>query len=112
MDRHIRPVRATDVHWRSLEEGGVLVRLSDQNRFSVDEVGLVLWDRCDGMHDVEDLVSLIVRLFEVGMDRAVADVEGFLRSLEQAELVKLCEGPEAPTMPAPETRPADELVLI
>ena len=112
MDRHLRPVRAAHVHWRALEDGGVLVRLADQRRFTVDEIGLVLWDRCNGMHSVEDLVDVIVHLFEVGADRAAHDVAGFLDHLEREDLIHLCEGTPDATRPRPASRPAEQEVLI
>lgn len=111
MDRNLRPVRAADVHWRTLEEGGVLVRLSDQRRYTIDEVGLVLWDRCNGMHSVDDLVRVIVHLFEVGADRAATDVARFLGDLNRAGLIKLCEGPEAPLTPEPVLAPLEEVLI-
>jgi hypothetical protein len=95
VDRNLRPVRAFDVHWRALDGGGVLVRLADQRRFTLDEIGLVLWDRCDGEWSVGDLADELVRLFDVEPDQAAADVETFLIDLEQAELIRLFAVPDA-----------------
>jgi len=100
VDRNLRPVRAFDVHWRALDGGGVLVRLADQRRFTLDEIGLVLWDRCDGEWSVGDLVDELVRLFDAEPDQAADDVEAFLLDLERTELVRLFAVPD-PSLAGP-----------
>lgn len=109
MRGHDRPLRDPDVQWRALEDGGVLVRSGDQRRFAVDEIGLVLWDRCDGDHAVDDLVAVIVHLFDVDAARATADVADFLDHLERESLVQVGDGPRETR---PGKLPVDDEVLI
>lgn len=108
MDRNLWPVRAFDVHWRALDRGGVLVRISDQRRFALDELGLVIWDRCTGEWSVGELAETVARGFDIPVETALADVGRFLEELEAQDLIRLFTRPERPTPPID----SDEPVLL
>ena len=110
MDRRLHPVRTPDVHWRSLDAGGVLVRASDQRRFAVNEVGIVLWDRCDGSHSVADLVDVVDTAFQIGPEQAARDVDEFLENLAREELIRFERREPAAARPA--SRPIDDEIVI
>lgn len=65
---------------RVVDGEALLIHLSSGDLYSLNSVGVSLWEHIDGMRTVEDLVDLIVDEYDVDRDRAEADV---LRLVEQ-----------------------------
>lgn len=56
--------------------------------FVLSEVGQWLWSRLDGRSSVDDLVSGLVKEFDVEEQQARSDTEAFLRELVSVGLAK------------------------
>lgn len=68
-------------------------RLADlQDLFVLNEVGAWIWHRLDGSRTPDDLARELAAEFDVELDDARADVQGFLADLAEADV--LSERPE------------------
>ena len=89
LDPTLRPVRSFDVHWRAIDEGGAILHPEDGRNWTLDPVGLLIWDRCTGEWNVEQIAREISESYDVDPGTARSDLEAFLLALEQAGLVRL-----------------------
>ncbi|TWP50438.1 PqqD family protein [Lentzea tibetensis] len=80
-----KPNQAFDVRFNNTPDGPILVRGHDA--FELNDVGLAIWERCDGVHSQQDIVEEIQALYDVTYDQAEADVEFFLTELGKAHLL-------------------------
>jgi hypothetical protein len=80
-----KPNQAFDVRFNNTPDGPILVRGHDA--FELNDVGLAIWERCDGMHSQQDIVDEIQALYDVTRDQAQGDVEFFLTELGKARLL-------------------------
>ena len=80
-----KPSQAFDVRFNNTPDGPILVRGHDA--FELNEVGLSIWQLCDGAHSQQDIVEAIGTEYNVSHDEAAADVEFFLTELAKARLL-------------------------
>ena len=73
--------RAETVHWRRLDDEVVLLDLDSGVYSTLNAVGSVIWDRCDGTISVKEIVDEIVLEFEVVEQQAHDDTLEFLDDL-------------------------------
>lgn len=90
-----RPHRSEAVKWRVLDEEGVLVHLESGIYFSLNPVGLFIWDRCDGHFTVGEIAAGITEEFEVEFAVAMKDLESFLSALAGEDLIEFDDRPRA-----------------
>jgi hypothetical protein len=76
-ERRIR-LRDKDLAWRALENEVVVLDLRTSMYLSVNQTGALLWTRLVNGATEEELVSVLLDAFDVGQERAHADVAGFL----------------------------------
>lgn len=93
MDHHRRPLRSASVKWRILDEEGVLVDLDTKTYFSLNSVGLFIWDRCNGEFSPDEISRDLAAEFEVDEDRARLDLQEFLVALTERGLIEYLETP-------------------
>jgi Coenzyme PQQ synthesis protein D (PqqD) len=98
MDQSRRPIRSASVKWRVLDEEGVLVDLDSSTYFTLNSVGLFIWDRCSGEFYPDEIVDGIAEEFEVEVDTARQDLESFLGSLAERGLIDYVEEPEVASL--------------
>jgi coenzyme PQQ biosynthesis protein PqqD len=67
----------------------VLLRLGDGAYYAVDEVGAMIWERCDGEHSVSDIVAELCTEFDAAADVIRADVLEFVDELRRERLLVL-----------------------
>ncbi len=98
-----RSERAT---FRKLEDGsGVILHLDTTQYHGVNEVGAAIWELTDAPRSFADLVEGLQRQLDDPPSGLEADVEDFLRALQERDLVSLSsgdaagEGPGAGSMP-------------
>jgi Coenzyme PQQ synthesis protein D (PqqD) len=96
--------RNPDVQCTELEDGAVLLNMETRLYYSLNQVGLELWNAIDGAEGPEQVASRLAEGFRVEEDAALAAVSGFLPELERERLVVASEG-EPGTAPAPEAAP-------
>lgn len=64
-----------------------LVASSTGVELLVNPTARAIWEQCDGITTVDELVSAICQLFDVSRTTAAADVRQVIEELEQAGLV-------------------------
>jgi hypothetical protein len=55
--------------------------------FTLDEVGTVVWDLCDGTRTLDEIVAAVIEAYEVAPDQAETDIRELLDELAAEELV-------------------------
>jgi hypothetical protein len=89
MDTAVKPRRDPHLEWSTLDEGGLIVDPRSGETWSLNPVGLFLWDHCDGEHDLEMLEEALCATFEVEPASARSDIEEFLLIMQAKGLVGL-----------------------
>lgn len=80
--------RATGVTWKALPGGeeGLLLKLKTGDYFTVNEVGLKVWEAADG-RTPEEIAFSLVRRFDVTPEAALKDVRAYCKDLKAAGLL-------------------------
>jgi hypothetical protein len=89
MDLSLRPSRSDEVIWRTLDTGALVVRPTDGHTWTLNPVGLFIWDHCDGSRDVAQIEDDLARTFGIDRWTAHADLEEFLVRMEDEGLLVL-----------------------
>ncbi len=89
MDLDLRPLRAEDLNWCTLDDGGLVTDPVDGRSWALNPVGLLIWDQCDGSRDVAQIESAICMSFDIDRITAHRDLEDFLLSMEAEGLMRL-----------------------
>jgi coenzyme PQQ synthesis protein D (PqqD) len=55
--------------------------------FTLDDVGTVVWDLCDGTRTLDEIVAAVTTDYEVGADQAETDIRELLDELAAEQLV-------------------------
>ena len=86
----MRAQRAAGVTWKALpgDGEGLLLKLKTGDYYTVNEVGLRIWEAADGRTDAE-IASALARRFEVSPEAALKDVRVYCREMAGAGLLKL-----------------------
>jgi len=71
--------------------------------YSLNEVGLEVWNATDGSEGPEQVAKRLTEVFEVDADTARDAVSTFLPELERERLVVESDGEQAAPAPAPES---------
>ena len=81
-------MRAKGVTWKALPGGeeGLLLKLKTGDYFTVNEVGLKVWEMAEGRTD-EEIAAALARKFEVPPETALKDTKTYCRLLERAGLL-------------------------
>ena len=75
----------------------IIINLTTGVYYSMDKVGGLVWDLIDGGSSVEEIVEFILSRYDVGRERAEADVERLAAELMQEKLVLESNGEVTPT---------------
>jgi hypothetical protein len=89
MDPSLRPSRSDEVIWRTLDTGALVVRPADGHTWTLNPVGLFIWDHCDGYRDVAQIEDELARTFGIDPWTAHGDLEDFLVRMEALGLLAL-----------------------
>lgn len=87
------PVTPAGIICRLTDDGAVLVSPEAGDLRVLNQVGAALWQLLDGSRDVAALQAELVRRYGIPAAQASADLEAFLRELEERELVTWREAP-------------------
>lgn len=79
-----------------LEEGAVLLNLETRSYYSLDRVGLDVWNLIDSVDSAAELADQLAQGYEVGEEDPRALVEAFLERLRSEALVVASEGSPEP----------------
>jgi coenzyme PQQ biosynthesis protein PqqD len=82
-----RPRRQDGVLAQEAQGQTVLLRLADGGYYAVDEVGAMIWDRCDGQRAVGEIVTELCAEFDAPEDVICGDVLEFVGDLRREQLL-------------------------
>ena len=106
----LRPLRTASVAWEAKAEdsetpgvqltvprrddkmGQILSRLfqiPSTKTIELDEFGAAVWEKCDGKHSVEQLVTFTAGAYKLNRRQAEVSVVSFMRMLAQRRLIGL-----------------------
>ena len=88
MDSKRIPKSNSDIIWRTLDDGAVLVSPTKGKVRVLNEIGTIIWQMLDGNHTIFDIEQKIVQQYEVPSTQASADVQSFLSELEEKGLLE------------------------
>lgn len=89
MDLSLRPSRTEGLQWCTLDEGGLISDPDRGHTWSLNPVGLFIWDHCDGHRDIGQLEFELQAAFGIDAATAHADLEAFLLDMEDQALIQL-----------------------
>ena len=84
-----RPIRRTDVHKETLKNESVLFDPRTSTIYALNTTAALIWDHCDGKHEVEDIAEKIVARYNVNRVQVEKDVRKTLDSFIGLNLVML-----------------------
>jgi hypothetical protein len=73
---------------RPIGNGLVIVSPEDGETHSLDRIGAFIWERIDGKNDLESILGVILREYEVDADIATKDLQSFIFQLLEAGLIR------------------------
>lgn len=77
-----------EVAAKVIDGEAILINLATGVYYSMDKVGALAWEMIAGGYTLEQIVSTVVRRYEVSLDQATADVHRLADELAQENLVK------------------------
>jgi hypothetical protein len=72
---------------RVLDDEAVLLNLDSGEYYSLNPLGVTVWRLCDGSASIRKMVEQVCAEYEVGTERAQADVLAFIGDLAAEGLV-------------------------
>jgi coenzyme PQQ biosynthesis protein PqqD len=69
------------------EEATVLLSLDEGTYFSLNEVGGMIWDLCDGIRTVAQMIDTVAAEFDAPHERVAADVIALVDELASERLL-------------------------
>ena len=89
-------VRSKEIAARQLGDEMIIMSAHDSTLFSLNEVGLVIWEAADGRTTLEQIVKdKVCAEFDVTPEEALKDAESFVRELAAHGILILSDAPVA-----------------
>ena len=86
--------KSTEIAARRLGDEMIIMSARDSTLFSLDDVGLVIWEAADGRTPLEEIVKeKVCAEFDVTLEEALKDAESFVRELAGHGILILSETP-------------------
>lgn len=89
LDLESHPHRSDQIRWQTVDEEGILVNLDSGYYFSLNAVGLFIWNLCDGDHSAGTILEGIKESFDVDDTTASQDLQSFMNQLEAEGLLEI-----------------------
>jgi hypothetical protein len=89
LDLALRPLRNEGLDWCLHDEGGLITDETVGRSWSLNPVGLFIWDHCDGTRDVAQISSAMRLSFGIDDETAHTDLADFLVYMEEIGLIQL-----------------------
>ena len=97
--------RSTEIAARQLGDEMVIMSARDSTLFSLNDVGLAIWQAADGQTPLDEIVKdKVCAKFEVVPEEALKDAESFVRELAAHGILILSELPIENKQPAESSR--------
>lgn len=90
-----QPVHVEEVIAQRAAGTLVLLHLESGQYYSLDEVGIRVWELCDGTHTISEIVSTISEEYSAAADQVKQDVVDLVEELSREHLVSV--GGRSPT---------------
>ncbi|MDP9170971.1 MAG: PqqD family protein [Acidobacteriota bacterium] len=76
------------VIFQSLDDEVVLLNMTNQQYYGLDDVGAAMWHLLVKHHDVETVVAKLNDIYDVDEDRLREDLQALIRNLVDVDLLK------------------------
>ena len=86
--------RSGDIAARQLGDEMIVMSARDSTLFTLNDVGLVIWQAADGSTSLEEIVrEKVCSEFDVTLEEALKDAENFVRELSGHGILLLSDRP-------------------
>jgi len=86
--------RSNEIAARQLGDEMIVMSARDSTLFSLNNVGLVIWQAADGRTSLEDIVKdKVCAEFEIAPEEALKDAENFVRELAGHGIMRVSDKP-------------------
>ncbi len=85
LDRRVR--RQDGILAQEAQGQTVLLRLADGGYYALDEVGAMIWELCDGVRSISNIVAALCEEFDAPPDMITADALEFIGELRREQLL-------------------------
>ena len=83
------PRRNSQLAWRSIGPDTLIVDTRiNKEVHRLNETGQILWNLCDGEHNLDDLALALKNEFDIELEEALLDVNSFLEDLNKRGLLE------------------------
>ena len=79
--------RSPDAMVRTLDDEAVILHVPSGEYFSLNEVGLFIWQHLDGENDLDGVTDQVTGRYEVDRETARRDVAELISAFEAADLL-------------------------
>jgi hypothetical protein len=83
------PQKSSDLIWRSIDDGTVIIDPDNGDIQVLNTVGARAWELVDGQRSIDQIAREITKEFEVSIEEAKADLDVYLGSLVEMGLIQL-----------------------
>jgi hypothetical protein len=93
--RDLRRVVLYPIDFNQLGEAEAALRAGEKDvrivgfKITLNGIGALIWEMCDGSHTVGDIIDKIVERFEVNPERVAQDVRQFFGRLEPYSVLEI-----------------------
>lgn len=82
-----QPRRRADILTQQVQETQVLLNLKDGQYYALDEVGIRIWELCDGQHSLAEISAILAHEYDAPAETIAADVVELVGDLVDAQLL-------------------------
>jgi hypothetical protein len=82
------PEKTTDLIWRSLDDGTVIINPQEGDVKVLNDVGARVWALIDGQRTINEITRVITLEYEVSYDDAQTDLNAYLAIMLDQGLLK------------------------
>ena len=80
--------RVASVVWKPMKEETILLNTENGAYFSTNDVGLAIWQACDGTRSLEDIVIEVADQFKAPLAQIKRDIQSFSGRLQRLGLLE------------------------
>ena len=81
------PVRNPDIVARKEQKEALLFNPSDGHMLCINEVGMFVWDLCDGDNAGTGVIKKMTEAYDVTFEKAGEDYNSFIKDMEKAGFI-------------------------
>ncbi len=85
---NVKPTRLENVMERRVGNDRMLYDAAGRAVHVLNETALFVWQRCDGEHSVQDIISEAASVYTISTDKIQGDIEECMAALRSKGLLK------------------------